>query len=156
MNRSLSLTISTPMEVIVNAVPVVTVRAEDDSGGFGLLPGHTDVLTALPASVVRWRDLDGRSHFCAIRAGLLTLTGGTRVAIACRDAILGDDLQALEEDVRRLRAAQAEADRRVRVEQMRLHAQAVRQMMRFLRPDMPNTFGHPPSAPFEVSGREDG
>jgi F-type H+-transporting ATPase subunit epsilon len=152
MTGALHLTITTPMDVLVDEPAAIAVRAEDESGGFGILPGHTDFLTALPASVVRWRGADGQQHFCALRAGLMTVADGARVAIACREGILGDDLARLEAEVDRLRAGEADADRRARVEQMRLHASAVRQLMRFLRPDRPGALEHPPSMAAPRSG----
>ena len=144
MTGALHLTVTTPMEVLVDAPAVVSVRAEDQSGGFGILPGHTDFLTALPASVLRWRGADGGVHYCALRAGLMTVSDGARVAVACREAILGDDLARLEAQVAKLRTDEADTDRRARVEQMRLHASAVRQLMRYLRPGAPGAFEHPP------------
>ena len=147
MTRTLHLTVTTPMAVLVDDPAAHSVRAEDESGGFRLLPGHDAFLTALPASVLRWRDGDDTEHFCALRAGLLTVTGGSAVNVACREAILGDDLAALQEEVVRLRAAEADADRRARVEQMRLHASAVRQLIRYLRPGAAGAtgaFDHPP------------
>lgn len=141
---ALHLTISTPMAVLVDEPGAVSVRAEDASGGFGILPGHTDFLTALPASVLRWHGADGKRHFCALRSGLLTVTQGARVDVACREGLLGDDLATLEAEVARLREDEAEADRRARVEQMRLHARAVRQLMRFLRPGAPGGLEGPP------------
>lgn len=146
--KALHLTITTPMDVLVDEPAAQSVRAEDESGGFGLLPGHTDFLTALPASVVRWRGGDGAAHYCALRAGMLTMSGGGRVAIACREGILGDDLDALEADVAVRRAEETDADRRARVEQMRLHANAVRHLMHLLRPgaaSMSGAFAPPPS-----------
>ncbi|WP_296706015.1 F0F1 ATP synthase subunit epsilon [Rhodoblastus sp.] len=136
MNDSLNLTISTPASVLVDSAKVQSIRAEDESGGFGILPGHADLLTVLPASVVRWRERDGVAHFCALKSGVLTVTGGHRVAIACREGAIGDDLPTLEAQVQALRAAETDADRRARVEQMRLHARAVRQLMHYLRGDL--------------------
>ncbi|WP_071673987.1 F0F1 ATP synthase subunit epsilon [Nioella nitratireducens] len=156
MSGRLHLTISTPMEVVVDAPATTAVRAEDESGGFGILPGHTDFLTVLPASVLRWRDGEGLRRFCAIRQGLLTVTDGARVAVACRQAILGQDLEALQTTIRDLRRQDAEAERQARVEQMRLHAQAVRQMMRLLRPDRPGMLNHPPAISSGPQGGADG
>lgn len=130
---NLRLTIATPSSLLVDAAEASSIRAEDESGGFGILPGHADLLTVLPASVVRWRGAEG-SACCAVRGGVLTVTGGERVAIACRQAILGESLQTLEDEVRAMRASQLDAVRRARVEQARLHARAVRQLMRHLRP----------------------
>jgi F-type H+-transporting ATPase subunit epsilon len=67
----------------------------------------------------------------------MTVEGGSRVAIACRQGTLGDDLPALEAEVERLRDAEADLERKARVEQARLHARAVRQLMRYLRPGRP-------------------
>jgi F-type H+-transporting ATPase subunit epsilon len=112
----------------------VAVRAEDQSGSFGILPGHADLLTALAPSVVRWRTADGATHFCAVRGGVFTVSAGHNVAVACREGVLGDSLEELEAKVRAVRAQQTEADRKARVEQVRMHALAVRQLLRYLRP----------------------
>lgn len=146
MREGLHLTITTPTTVLVDSAKVVAVRAEDESGGFGILPGHANLLTVLPASVVRWHERSGATRFCAVRGGVLVVSGGERVAIACRQGTMGDDLAQLEKDVREMRRAEAEADKSARVEQMRLHARAVRQLMRYLRPDRPGEFGSPPGS----------
>ena len=147
MTHALHLTISTPMQVLVDASEVRAVRAEDESGSFGILPGHAEMLTALPASVLRWRDAEGGLHYCALRSGVMTVSGGLRVAVACREGILGDDLQALEVQVAKLRAEEEDATRQARVEQMRLHANAVRQLMHFLKPAHQAALAHPPPIP---------
>ena len=134
MTGTLHLTVTTPGEILVDSSEVAAVRAEDESGGFGVLPGHADLLTALVPSVVRWRTSDGAVHFCAVRGGIFTISSGCNVAVACREAVLGDSLEDLEAKVRAVRAQQIEADRKVRVEQVRLHALAVRQLLRYLRP----------------------
>lgn len=128
------LTIATPAAVLAEAENVVSIRAEDATGSFGLLPGCADLLTVLPASVARWRGADGAEQFCALRGGVLTATGGSRVSIACREGVLGGDLAELEADARTARAASADAAAKAKVEQTRLHAGAVRQLMRYLRP----------------------
>jgi F-type H+-transporting ATPase subunit epsilon len=128
------LTIATPASLLVDESEVVSIRAEDDSGGFGFLPGHTDFLTVTPACVVRWRRSDGAARCCAIRGGVLTVARGNRVAIACRHGVLGDDVQALEAGVREARAARMDEAARARVAQTRLHASAVRRLVRCLRP----------------------
>jgi F-type H+-transporting ATPase subunit epsilon len=48
--------------------------------------------------------------------------------------VLDDSLEDLEAKVRAVRAQQLEANRKERVEQVRLHALAVRQLLRYLRP----------------------
>jgi len=135
MSATLHLTVTTPMAVLVDTNDVHSLRAEDLSGGFGILPGHTDMLTVLPASVVRWRTGDRDEHYCAIRGGILAVAKGRTVSIACRKGVLGDNLGELEAMVRATEEEETDADRRARVEQTRLHARAVRQLMRYLRPE---------------------
>jgi F-type H+-transporting ATPase subunit epsilon len=137
MSTALHLTITTPAVVLVDSDDVASVRAEDASGSFGILPSHADLLTMLTPSVVRWRTVAGRTGFCAVKGGVLTVSQGRQVAIACREGIVNDSLQTLEGRVRAARAAQLEADRRARVAQVQLHARAVRQLVRYLRPGPP-------------------
>src|SRR5208337_662312 len=106
-----------PAAVLLDASDVVSVRAEDESGGFGLWPGCADLLTVLPASVVRWRGSDDVERYCAIRSGVMVAKDGKRIAIACRHGVLGDDLLKLETEVHASRAAQAAAAAHARVEQ---------------------------------------
>jgi F-type H+-transporting ATPase subunit epsilon len=134
MKEGLHLTIATPASLLVDAGDVGSLRAEDLSGSFGVLPGHADLLTVLPPSVVRWTKRGEAQRFCAVSGGVLTVSRGARVSIACRRGTVGDDLAALEAAVVAQRSAELDADRRARVEQTRLHARALRQLMRFLRP----------------------
>lgn len=134
MNATLHLTIATPAHVLLDDAQVVALRAEDETGSFGILPGHAAFLTVLTPSVLRWHGVDGVEHFCAVKEGVLRVSGGHEVAIACREGMLGDSLDVLEEQVRLARAAQLDVVRRAQVEETRLHARAVRQLLRYLRP----------------------
>jgi F-type H+-transporting ATPase subunit epsilon len=143
MSGTLHLTVTTPAQILVASDNVVAVRAEDQSGSFGILPGHADLLTVLVPSVLRWRTADGAARFCAVRGGVFTILSGRDVAVACREGVVGDSLEDLEAKVRTVRAQELEADRKARVEQVRLHALAVRQLVRYLRPNPA------PAAPIE-------
>ena len=134
MSDALHLSIATPFKLLIESDDVRSLRASDASGSFGVLPGHADLLTVLPASVVEWREGDGQWRYCAVRAGVFSVSEGKRVAIACRQGVPGRDLAGLEAEVEKAGAAETDADRRARVEQMRLHAQAVRQLLRYLLP----------------------
>jgi F-type H+-transporting ATPase subunit epsilon len=129
------LLISDPTTVVLDT-DVVSVRAEDESGSFGILPGHADLLTVLTPSVVAWRDADGRRGWCAVRRGVLTVRG-KQVAIATRQAQLGNDLDELEHAVVAKFRAEADAERVARIAATRLHMQAIRQIVRALRPGQP-------------------
>ena len=128
------LTITTPLLVSVEEDGVVIVAAEDASGGFGIQPGHADFLTSLAVAVVSWRSRDNSRHYCAVRGGVLTVSGGTEVAIATREAVTGDDLATLDAAVLSRFEADAEADRAERVDSTRLQLSAIRQIVSRLRP----------------------
>ena len=135
------LIITEPTRVVVEHDDVVSVRAEDGSGGFGILDGHADLITVLTNSVVAWRHADGRAGFCAVRHGVLNVAGGTQVAVATRQAQLGDDLATLEHAVRARFQAELDAERRARVAATKLHTAAIRQFVKALRPDTREQLG---------------
>ena len=138
MNQPLHLTIATPAAVLVDSTEVVALRAEDETGSFGILPGHADFLTVLVPCVIRWHGADHAPHFCAVEGGVLRVAEGHSITIACRDGIRGDTLIALQTEIEAARAKRLDAARRARVEQTRLHAQAIRQLLRYLRPGAPS------------------
>ncbi|MCW3476417.1 F0F1 ATP synthase subunit epsilon [Limobrevibacterium gyesilva] len=138
------LLITDPTSVVADHRDVVSVRAEDESGSFGILPGHADLLTVLAVSVLAWRHADGRTGFCAVRRGVLTVLGGREVAVATRQAMPGDDLDTLEHVVAAGFRAALDAERSARVATMRLHMKAIRQIVRFLRSGPNNNTGTPP------------
>jgi F-type H+-transporting ATPase subunit epsilon len=137
--RALHLQISTPTEIIVDEA-VLAVRAEDDSGSFGVLPGAADLVTALPPGVLRWRPLPEaasaaatrKERFCAVGGGVLTVRNGMQVRVAAREGVVGNELEALRALTADYRTRADEAVRRARTEQTRLHARAVRQLTRLL------------------------
>jgi F-type H+-transporting ATPase subunit epsilon len=129
------LRIITPLSVVVDEEDVLALRAEDASGGFGILPRHADFLTSLTISVVGWKSADGARRFCAVRRGVLTVTGGREIAIATREAVTGDDLATLDQTVLARFRDDVETERTEHVESTRLQLNAIRQIMRHLRPD---------------------
>ena len=132
------LRIITPLEVVVDEEGISALRGEDSTGCFGILPGHADFLTSLVVSVVRWDGGDGRRHFCAVRRGVLSVVAGRDVAVTTREAVTGDDLESLDQTVLTRFRADVEAERTEHVETTRLHLDAIRQIMRHLRPDRRN------------------
>ena len=127
------LLISDPAAVVADFGDVVSVRAEDESGWFGILDRHADLLTTLPVSIVTWRHADARTGCCAVRRGVLSVRGGREVAIAARQVVLGDDPQQLEAVVLTRLRDEDETERKERVAALRLHTQAIRRIMQVLR-----------------------
>jgi F-type H+-transporting ATPase subunit epsilon len=135
------LLITTPASVVVDEQNVSAVRAEDETGSFGILDRHAEFLTALTLSVVNWHGADDRPRYCAVRLGVLSVTRGTEVSIATREAIVGDDLSQLEQVVLSQFREALEAERAARTESLRLQMQAIRRIVHYLRPKPYGIFG---------------
>lgn len=131
------LLVTTPLATVVDEVDIARVRAADDSGWFGLHPGHADFVTVLRASVLSWHYADGGSGHVAVRGGVLSVSAGERVEVASREAVRGDDLEALLAEVQR----ETDAARRAHDEEHgrteRLHVAAVHRICRYLRAEQP-------------------
>ncbi len=130
----MKLRIATPLQVIADVDGILSLRAEDATGGFGILPGHADFLTSLTIGVVRWKGPDGAPHYCAVRRGVLSVRGGQEVAIATREAVMGDDLTTLDQTVLARFRSDAELERAERADSTRLQLNAIRQIVSHLRP----------------------
>jgi F-type H+-transporting ATPase subunit epsilon len=128
------LVITTPTEAVLDADDVVAVRAEDASGRFGILDGHADLLTALAVSVLSWRRRDGGEGHCAVRGGVLTVSGGERVSVATREAVVADDLDRLEHEVLARFRRNADEEATARAGSARLHLAAIKKILAYLRP----------------------
>jgi F-type H+-transporting ATPase subunit epsilon len=128
------LRITTPLAVVIDASDIEIVSAEDASGGFGIQPGHTDFLTSLAVSVVSWNARGAARHYCAVRGGVLTVTGGRDVAIATREAIAGDDLAVLDQQILARFREDREAERAEHFDSTQMQLNAIRQIIRHLRP----------------------
>ena len=129
----MKLTVTTPLAIVVDADNVAHLRAEDETGAFGILPSHADFLTALIVSVASWRDDRGAEHHVAVRGGMLEVRGGEAIAIASPEAVTGDDLRQLESEVLgRFHRPLAE-EQAARADAQRLYLAAIRQIVRLLR-----------------------
>ena len=137
--------VATPLSLVVEAEEVQHVRAEDQTGAFGILPGHADFLTVLEVSVVTWRDGDGIERYVAVRGGVLEVIGGDRVRIATREAVAGADLGRLETEVLVRFRHEADEERAAHADAERLYLAAIRQIVRYLR-GSPGLAGSVPSA----------
>jgi F-type H+-transporting ATPase subunit epsilon len=127
------LTVATPLAIVAEADNVVHLRAEDETGAFGILAGHADFLTALAVSVASWRDDRGAEHHIALRGGMLEVRGGDTIAIASPEAVPGDDLHHLESDVLAGFRRQLGEEQAARSDAQRLYLAAIRQIVHFIR-----------------------
>jgi F-type H+-transporting ATPase subunit epsilon len=127
------LSVATPLEIITSADDVAHLRAEDETGAFGILPHHADFLTALSVSVVSWREQSGLEHHLAVRGGTLEVCAGELIRITTREAVADDDLQRLESEVLTAFRRRTEEEATARVDAQRLYLAALRQIYRLLK-----------------------
>lgn len=125
------LRIITPLAVVVDE-DIECLRAEDATGSFGILPGHAPFVTSLAISIVSWRTADAE-HFCALRGGVMTVGDGSDVEIATREAITGEHLGTLDNEVLARFQADANTERVEHTETMRLQFNAIRHMVSRLK-----------------------
>jgi F-type H+-transporting ATPase subunit epsilon len=139
------LLITTPTALVVDDTDVRHVRAEDETGAFGILPGHTDFLTVLAISVISWRDGANTDHHVAVRGGMLTVRDGDLVEVATRDAVLEDSLEKLGDAVLDRFREDAQVETEARTSSARLQLATMRQLHRFLESArVPVSVGGPP------------
>jgi F-type H+-transporting ATPase subunit epsilon len=135
------LVVTLPSAVVLDVRDVGHVRAEDDSGSFGIQPGHADFLTVLGPSVITWKDSSGSAKHVAVRGGVMTVRGGDRVEVATGEALAGEDLDLLERTalVRFRQARQAEDEARAGT--ARLCLAILHEVWRFVRPERAGPIG---------------
>jgi F-type H+-transporting ATPase subunit epsilon len=129
----MKLTVTTPLAIVTEADNVAHVRAEDETGAFGILRGHADFLTALGVSVVTWRDQNSAEHHLAVRGGMLEVAHGQTITIATREAVADDDLHRLETEVLATFRRRMEEETTARTDAQRLYLAAIRQIYRFVK-----------------------
>lgn len=126
------LLVTTPTSIVLDAGDVRHVRAEDETGAFGILPGHADLITVLLVSVITWRNGMDQEHHIAVRGGILTVHGGTVVEVATREAVGEDTLRELGRSVLERFREEAHTEEAWRISSTRLQLAAIRQLQRYL------------------------
>ncbi len=127
------LLVTTPLSIVVDADDVHHVRAEDETGAFGIQPGHADFITVLAVSVVTWRNGDDREHHVAVRGGMLTVCDGRLIQVATRDAVGEDTLRQLGDAVLIRFREEEQVEEQARTVATRLHLATIRQLQRYLQ-----------------------
>jgi F-type H+-transporting ATPase subunit epsilon len=95
------------------------------NGSFGILPNHTDFVTALVPSVLILTMEEGHEYVFGIDEGLLVKKGHV-VDVAVRRGVMGDDLDTLRETVHETFVEVDESERVARSALSRLEANMVR------------------------------
>lgn len=144
--KTMRLLITTPAEVVIDQADVVSVKADDFSGSFGIQPGHCEFMTALTVSVLTFGTTDGKTRYVAVRGGVLNMREGTSCEIATREAVVGDDLVALRTQVLRKMVEHADREAEARTQTMKLQLSVMRQLNAYLRGERPGAL------PFGLTG----
>lgn len=126
--------------ILVDSAGVRSFRGEDPSGNFGLLPGHADFLTVLNVGVLSWRDGADQWRHCAVRRGILTMRRGCELAIATREAVLGDDLDQLEKHVLTELTRKQSAEDAARRQARQLEVRALSELVRTVKHKQPQVW----------------
>lgn len=128
------LLIATPTDIVADTEGLTSLVAEDETGAFGIQPGHADFLTVLAICVVRWRDAAHEPHYVAVRNGVLGVSGGNLVRILTREALTGADLAELQAKVLVRFREDARRDTGEHARAVGLQAAALRQVWKYLAP----------------------
>jgi F-type H+-transporting ATPase subunit epsilon len=126
---AMRLRVATPLGPVVDE-PISALRAEDESGSFGLRPGHEPLVAPLVTGVVVYRTAADEERFLAVRRGLL-LMRGDEVVIVTRDAVLTDHLADLEEHVVERFIERDEEERTGNTALTKMRIAALRQLVQF-------------------------
>ena len=86
-----------PTEILVDQA-VAKITAEGQDGGFCLLPQHGDLVAALVPGIFAFELESGDEGLLAINDGILVKQGAS-VRVSVRNAVRGDDLEALQQAV---------------------------------------------------------
>jgi F-type H+-transporting ATPase subunit epsilon len=117
-----------PSRLLAEWSEVSQVQARGEEGSMGILPRRLDFTSPLVPGIVEARMADGGRGYAAVDRGVL-LKEGEDVTVVTRRAVLGEDLGALRETVRKEFEALDDREREARVALARLEARMVRRFV---------------------------
>ncbi len=111
---SLELEILVPDGIALQA-RVVSLRAMDASGQFGVRTGHEALLTLLVPCLLTFHEENGRERYAAADGGVL-LVEKDRVSIVTREAVLADRMEEVADAAKAMLEARRRHERTARTE----------------------------------------
>ena len=123
MTASMTLKILLPERVVLDE-PVDKVVAESPQGSFGLLPRHVDFVAPIAPGLLSYTRAEEES-FVAVDEGVLVKCGA-EVLVSVRDAVIGPDLDSLEDTVRDRFDERREQEKAMHTALAKLEAEVVR------------------------------
>jgi len=129
---SMQVVIHTPQRLLF-AGQAEHLYAVAENGSFGLLPNHSDFVTALQPSVLIVREPGPKELFFVVDEGLL-VKQNEQVKIAVRRGLYGENLDSLNQALAQTFAELDEDERKARSAMSRLEASVVRRFAELGRP----------------------
>jgi F-type H+-transporting ATPase subunit epsilon len=121
------LTVQVPSEIFIDE-PVQKIIAEAQNGFFCLEPRHIDFVAALVPGLITYLAEDGTERLLASDEGIL-VKYGKQVLISTFSAVLGQELETLQEKVSSYLIDMTEEERLARSAAARLEAGIVRRFI---------------------------
>lgn len=106
---------------------VTSFVGEDASGSFGLLPGHSRMMTALSVGLARFRIGEDEWHYLALPGGILS-GGGDRLTLCTRRYLHDTQLRRMGTLLAELQRADREALGGIRESLHRLEEEMLRRL----------------------------
>ena len=132
MAADMQVTLRLPTRTLFDG-RAIELAAVAQNGAFGILPNHTDFVTALVPSVLTLTVSGGEELFFGIDEGLLVKKGHA-VDVAIRRGVQGESLETLRETVENMFVQIDEDERVARTALSRLEANIVRRFADLRRP----------------------
>ncbi|VVT00109.1 MULTISPECIES: ATPase [unclassified Hoeflea] len=132
MAADMQVTLRLPTRTLFDGRAIELAAVAQD-GAFGMLPNHTDFVTALVPSVLTLTVPGGEELFFGIDEGLLVKKGHS-VDVAIRRGVQGESLETLRETVENTFVQIDEDERVARTALSRLEANIVRRFADLRRP----------------------
>ena len=132
MAADMQVTLRLPTRTLF-AGRAIELAAVEQDGAFGMLPNHTDFVTALVPSVLTLTVPGGEELFFGIDEGLLVKKGHS-VDVAIRRGVQGESLETLRETVENTFVQIDEDERVARTALSQLEANIVRRFADLRRP----------------------
>lgn len=108
---------------------VLQVTAEAENGFFSILPRHIDFVAALVPGIFSYVTSANDEYFLALDEGIL-VKQGDKVFVSATRAVSGDDLEELEETVKKELSVMDENEKKARTVLARLEADTLRRFTR--------------------------
>lgn len=131
MAADMSVTLRLPTRILFEG-KATRLTAVAQNGAFGILPNHTDFVTALAPSVLTLRLADGTETIFGLDEGILVKKGHD-ISVSALRGVRGDDLNSLKDTVENSFVQMDEDERQARSAMSRLEANMVRRFAQLQR-----------------------